>query len=598
MSSCIVEPTVEHASLVALLRMRAACQANQRACAFLVDGEREEIHLTYGELDARARAIAAWLQQRGLAGQRALLLYRPGLDYIAAFFGCLYAGVVAVPAYPPDLARMDRTLPRLRAIVEDAQPAVAMTTAPFAALAAMLFAKDPRCQALQWLATDSLADGLASEWQEPVVSSATLAFLQYTSGSTSAPKGVMVTHGNLLHNSSLIYQACEHTPDSRAVSWLPPYHDMGLIGTIIHPIHSGFPVILMSPLDFLQRPIRWLQAISHYQATTSGGPNFAYDLCVRKTTPEQRATLDLSSWSVAFNGAEPVRAETLDRFTAAFAPCGFRRQAFFPCYGLAEATLIVSGASRAFPPVVLSMQSAALSQGRALMAEAGEPGRQTLVGCGLMLGNQRVMIVNPDTSAPCGPGEVGEIWISGPSVAKGYWNRPEETEATFHAHLAWTTDGSYLRTGDLGFIAYGELFVTGRRKDLIIVEGCNHYPQDIELTVERCHPALRPGCCAAFSINGTGPERLVVAVEVDRRYQPQPCTDQTAQVRNAERAGPLDSQEVVKVIRQAVALAHDLRVDSVSLLRSGSIPKTSSGKIQRHACRAGFLAGTLDRWEA
>jgi acyl-CoA synthetase (AMP-forming)/AMP-acid ligase II len=268
-----------------------------------------------------------------------------------------------------------------------------------------------------------------------------------------------------------------------------------------------------------------------------------------------------------------------------------------PCYGLAEATLIVSGASKAFPPVVQSVQSAALSHGRALMAEASEPDTQTLVSCGLTLGNQRVMIVNPDTSAPCGPGEVGEIWVSGPSVANGYWNRPEETAATFQACLAWTSDGRYLRTGDLGFIAYGELFVTGRRKDLIIVEGRNHYPQDIELTVEQCHPALRPGCCAAFAVNGTG-QRLVVTVEVDRRYRPQQPSEQVAQ--NGMRGNTIspESQEIVKLIRQAVVRAHDVRVDSVALLKSGSIPKTSSGKIQRHACYTGFLAETLERWEA
>jgi acyl-CoA synthetase (AMP-forming)/AMP-acid ligase II len=396
----------------------------------------------------------------------------------------------------------------------------------------------------------------------------------------------------------MIERACEHTPDSRVVSWLPPYHDMGLIGTIIHPIHSGIPVVLMSPLDFLQRPLRWLQAITRYQATTSGGPNFAYDLCVRKITPEQCATLDLSSWSVAFNGAEPVRAETLDRFTATFAPCGFRRKAFFPCYGLAEATLIVSGASKAFAPVVQPVQSAALSHGRALMAESREPGTQTLVGCGRILGDQRVMIVNPHTSEACGPGEVGEIWVSGPSVASGYWNRPEETAATFQARPAWARDGGYLRTGDLGFIAYGELFVAGRRKDLIIVEGRNHYPQDIELTVEQCHPALRPGCCAAFAVNGTGPERLVVAVEVDRRYRPQQPAPQATQNNVPSITTSMESQDIVKVIRQAVGQAHDVRVDSVALLKSGSIPKTSSGKIQRHACYTGFLAGTLERWEA
>lgn len=598
MSRDISEPTVDYASLVDLLRTRAVCQPDRIACTFLVDGEHEEISLTYGSLDERARAIAARLQQLELAGQRALLLYPPGLDYIAAFFGCVYAGVVAVPAYPPDLARLDRTLPRLRAIMEDAQPAVALTTSLFVGMAGMLSRQTAQRTALQWLATDTITGSLANEWQDPVASSTTLAFLQYTSGSTSTPKGVMVTHGNLLHNSRLIYQSFGHTSDSCAVIWLPPYHDMGLIGGILQPIYGGFPVILMSPLDFLQRPVRWLQAISRYRATTSGGPNFAYDLCARKVTNEQRATLDLSSWSVAFNGAEPIHAETLDRFVTAFAPCGFRRSAFFPCYGLAEATLIISGASKTALPVIQAVQVNALVQGRAVLADSGEPGAQLMVGCGMVLGQQRVVLVDPETSIPCCPGEVGEIWVSGPSVAAGYWNRPDETEATFGAYLAPIRHGPYLRTGDLGFVAHGELFVAGRRKDLIIIDGRNHYPQDIELTVEHSHPALRPGCCAAFAIDNSGTERVVVAVEVDRRYRPVQQPDQAARANNRDSCLPLNSQEVIKVIRQAVAQSYDVRIDSVALLKSGSIPKTSSGKIQRHACRAGFLAGTLDRWEA
>jgi acyl-CoA synthetase (AMP-forming)/AMP-acid ligase II len=407
----------------------------------------------------------------------------------------------------------------------------------------------------------------------------------------------MITHGNLLHNSRLIYQACKHTADSCVVSWLPPYHDMGLIGTILNPIYGGFPVILMSPLDFLQRPVRWLQAISRYRATTSGGPNFAYDLCARKVTPEQRATLDLSSWSVAFNGAEPIRSDTLDRFVAAFAPCGFRRRSFFPCYGLAEATLIVSGASNTALPVVQAVQADALAHGRAMLADPQDPGAQPMVGCGRILGQQRVVIVDPETSIPCCPGEVGEIWVCGPSVGAGYWNRPDETEATFEAYLAPLRQGPYLRTGDLGFIAHGELFVAGRRKDLIIVDGRNHYPQDIELTVEQSHAALRPGCCAAFAVNGSSSERVVVAVEVDQRFRPAPEAGPVTHDQDGDGRPSLDSQEVIKVIRQAVGQSHDLRVDSVALLKSGSIPKTSSGKIQRRACRAGFLAGTLDRWE-
>jgi acyl-CoA synthetase (AMP-forming)/AMP-acid ligase II len=596
MSRCV--STVGYASLVDLLRARALCQSDRMAGTFLVDGERGEISLTYAGLDERARAIAARLQELELQGQRALLLYPPGLDYIAAFFGCLYAGVIAVPAYPPDLARLDRTLPRLRAIMEDARPAVALTTSLFVGMAGMLSDQTSQSKPLQWLATDTIANSLAYAWQDPAANSATLAFLQYTSGSTSIPKGVMVTHGNLLHNSRQITEACELTPDSCVVSWLPPYHDMGLIGTILNPIYGGFPTILMSPLDFLQRPVRWLQAISRFHATTSGGPNFAYDLCARKVTAEQRATLDLSSWSVAFNGAEPIRAETLDRFASAFAPSGFSRTAFFPCYGLAEATLIVSGASKSTLPVIQAVQADALVHGQAMLAEAGEPGTQLMVGCGMILGQQRVVIVDPETSIPCCPGEVGEIWVSGPSVAAGYWNRPDETESTFGAYLAPIRQGPYLRTGDLGFIAHGELFVAGRRKDLIIVDGCNHYPQDIELTVEQSHPALRPGCCAAFAVSGSGTERVVVAVEVDRRYRPAQQPSQVVHDYDRNSSQTLSCQELIKVIRQAVAQSYDVRVDSVALLKSGSIPKTSSGKIQRHACRAGFLAGTLDQWDA
>ena len=573
------ESAFEPSTLVNLLRWRALNQPDQRVYTFLVDGETEEVHLTYGELDRQARAIAASLQSLGATGERALLLYPPGLEYIAGFFGCLYAGVIAVPAYPPDPARLDRTLPRLQAMVADAQATVALTTAPILSMAEFVFAQAPDLAALQWLTTDTLADGTEDGWQEPALTGDSLAFLQYTSGSTRTPRGVMLSHDNLLYNSSLIRQAMEVTPDAIVVSWLPPYHDMGLIGAILQPLYAGCTCILMSPVSFLQRPFRWLQAISRYRATISGGPNFAYDLCVRKITPEQRATLDLSCWSLAFNGAEPVRSQTLDRFAAAFEPCGFRREAFYPCYGLAEATLIVSGGLRSVPPVIHTVQGAALEQNRVVDASATDEDARALVGCGQNLPGQKIVIVDPETLVQCPPDQVGEIWVAGPSVAQGYWNRPEETEQTFRAYMADTGEGPFLRTGDLGFMRDGELFITGRIKDLIIIRGRNHYPQDIELTVEQSHPALRPGCGAAFSVDVSGEERLVVVQEVYTNR-------------------PWDPDEVVGAIRQAVAETHEVQVYAVVLIEPRSIPKTSSGKIQRRACRAMFLAGTLDVVEA
>jgi acyl-CoA synthetase (AMP-forming)/AMP-acid ligase II len=579
------ESPFDSATLVGLLRWRASHQPDRRAYSFLTDGETTVVALTYAQLDQRARAIAAWLQSQDASGTRVLLLYPPGLDYIAAFFGCLYAGVIAVPAYPP---RLNRSLARIQAIVADAQATSALTTSALLPRIAATFDHTPDLQALRWLATDSFSagsagelaqrdadtsDSLADAWQEPALSGETLAFLQYTSGSTGTPKGVMVSHGNLLGNLEVIRRCYEHTSDSVGVIWLPPYHDMGLIGGILQPLYAGFPVVLMSPTAFLQRPIRWLRAVSRYHATTSGGPNFAYDLCARKITPEQRATLDLSSWDVAFNGAEPIRPETLDRFTAAFAPCGFRRTAFYPCYGLAEATLLVSGGRKADPPVLYTVQRTALEQQRAQPAAADEEDALTLVSNGWTRAGQRLVIANPDSCQACAPGEVGEIWLAGPCIAKGYWNRPEETVETFQAYLT-TGEGPFLRTGDLGFVHAGELYITGRAKDVIVIRGMNHYPQDIELTVEKSHPSLRPGCGAAFAVEVAGAERLVVAQEVAGHHRP-------------------DVAAVAEAVRQAVFEQHELQVYTVVLIEQGSIPKTSSGKIQRHACRADFLAGTL-----
>ncbi|MBD2103372.1 fatty acyl-AMP ligase [Leptolyngbya sp. FACHB-261] len=567
-------------TLVELLADKAQAQPNQLAYIFLQDGETEAGRLTYQELDRQARVIAAKLQSLRLSGSRALLLYPSGLEFIAAFLGCLYAGVVAVPAYPP---RRNQSLSRLQAIMADARAAVALTTTPLLGDIEERFAEDPELSPLSWLATDNLDPGLAGTWQQPDIQADTLAFLQYTSGSTGTPKGVMVSHGNLLHNSALIHQSFADTPESQGVSWLPPYHDMGLIGGVLQPLYVGAPMVLMPAVAFMQKPIRWLQAISRYKATTSGGPNFAYDLCLRKITPEQLATLDLSSWEVAFTGAEPVRAETLTQFAETFAACGFRREAFHPCYGMAETTLIVSGGVRTAPTVFQQVDSAALEQNRVVTTAREGEGTRTIVGCGQNLLDQQILIVDPESRLPRADNQVGEIWVSGASVAQGYWQKPELTQQTFQAYLANTVEGEtgqigpFLRTGDLGFLQDGELFITGRIKDLMIIRGQNHYPQDIELTVEKSHPALRVSSGAAFTVEAKGEERLVVVQEVERSY-----------------LRKLDVNQVVGNIRQAVAANHALQVYAAVLVKTGSIPKTSSGKIQRHACRSGFLNGTLN----
>jgi acyl-CoA synthetase (AMP-forming)/AMP-acid ligase II len=596
MNGGVANPIVESSTLIELLRRRALQQPEHRAYTYLLDGEIEAGHLTYAALDCQARAIGALLQSYGARGERALLLYPTGLEFIAAFFGCLYAGVIAVPLPPPNLAQPQRTLPRLLAITNDAGPSLALTTSSILSKTERLFAQAPELQAMHWLATDKITSNPAHEWQEPTASSATLALLQYTSGSTAVPKGVMVSHGNLLHNSAYLTDALELTPHSVSVTWLPAFHDMGLSNGIIQPLYTGGRCFLMPPQAFLQWPIRWLQAISRYQATVSGGPNFAYELCARRITPEQRLTLDLSSWIAAYNGAEPVRAETLKRFAESFAPCGFRPSYSYPCYGLAEATLIVSGGLLRDDPIFCATSVAALEKNRVAQPLEQQANARTFVGCGRAQHDTNILIVHPESLTRCAPDEVGEIWVSSPSVAQSYWNRPEETERTFRACLADTGEGPFLRTEDLGFVKDGELFVTGRLKDLIIIGGRNLYPHDIELTVEQSHPAIRSGCCAAFSVDVADEERLIVTAEVERRYQPADRDPQDGEAGAFPGARPrLDVEALVRSIRRAVAEAHDVRVYTVVLLRTGRIPKTPSGKVQRRACRASFLDGTLDR---
>ena len=559
------------ATLVDLLRLRATHQSGSTAYQFLPDGEVETAALTYGELDQAARAVSVLLQGLHCQGQPVLLLYPPGLDYIVAFFGCIYAGAIAVPAYPP---RPNRSLERLQVMIKDAGARVALTHGSVLRGLERRFSECPALKTLHWLATDAIDTALANGWGEPQVTADALALLQYTSGSTGTPKGVQVSHGNLIHNSARICEFFGHSETSRGVSWLPPYHDMGLVGSILQALYVGVPIALMPPVAFLQKPLRWLQAISRYGATTSGGPNFAYDLCVQKTTPEQRAALDLSGWQLAFSGAEPVRAETLEQFAAAFAPAGFRREAFYPCYGMAETTLIVTGSDRQAPPNICAVDESALRANQVVRSTSAES--QRVVSCGQAAPDQTLLIVNPETGVPCPDRQVGEIWVAASdSVAQGYWHRPQQTAETFQAYTAKGV-GPFLRTGDLGFLQGGDLFVTGRRKELIIIRGRNYYPKDIETTVESVHAALRPGAGAAFSITVEGQERLVLVQEVERTH-----------LRN------LDADAIVSAVRRAVSEQHELQLYGLQLIKTGSIPKTSSGKIQRFACRAGYLDNQL-----
>jgi amino acid adenylation domain-containing protein len=566
-------PTADLPTLMHILRWRAFHQPHRLAYTFLSDGEMEESSLTYAELDRQARAIGGMLQDLGIAGERVLLLFPPGIDYIVAFFACIYADVVAVPVYPP--SSREHSLRRLQIIATDAQASVILTMNPMLLRMQRMLEYAPELGDLHWIAIDARLENEAERWQEPELTGDTLAFLQYTSGSTSKPKGVMVSHRNLLYNHQMLQRSGNISGDSLFMSWLPLFHDLGLIGNILLALYLGAPCILMPSIAFLQKPLRWLKAISRYGADISGGPNFAYDLCVRKIAPEQRELLDLSHWKAAFVGSEPVRSQTLRQFADYFECCGFRQEAFFPCYGLAEATLFVTGAPRVLErlPVTLNLQPQALVHNQVRTAADGEVG-QILVGCGQTWLDQQVAIVDPQTLTLCPADRIGEIWIAGPGVSGGYWQRLQETADVFQAFLADTHSGPFLRTGDLGFMRDTELFVTGRLKDLIIIRGRNYYPQDIELSVEQSHPGLRPGCGAAFSLEVAEQERLVVVQEVQRHVQ--------------------NCAEIFRAVRQAVTEQHEVAVYAIVLIKPGSIRKTSSGKIQRNACRAAFLTGELE----
>ena len=559
-------------SLVDLLRSRARTLGDKHVFSFLHPNGELEASLTYQSLNERAMAIAAELQTLAPPEERALLLFPPGLDFIAAFFGCLYAGIIAVPVAIPSRNRLNS----VEAIFEASRPSLVLSTASHREVAKRTYASHSGLAECPWIAVDRIPADRQHGWRDLKVAGSQVAFLQYTSGSTSLPKGVVLSHDHLLYNSKLIQTAFQTTTQSHAVFWLPLYHDMGLIGGVIQPVYCGGSATLMAPVAFLQRPALWLETISRTRATISGGPDFAFDLCARKISAETRAQLDLSHWDLAFLGAERIRGQTIEHFVSAFAPQGFRREALFPCYGLAEATLMVAGGPRQCAPIILQVKADSLARNQVEIGSGQDATCRTLVGCGKKLSGQRVLIIDPRTRLPVADGQVGEIWVEGPSVASGYYENPQATAVTFRARLVNSNEGPFLRTGDLGFIFQQQLFVTSRLKDLIIIRGQNYYPEDIEQTINSAYDGLRVGYCAAFSIEVKDHDQLVVVQEVEPRRR----------LRDADAA--------IQAIRAAIALRHQLEVHAVVLVKAGMVPKTSSGKTRRAACRDLYLRGELE----
>lgn len=538
-------------SLADMLRVRASVQPDEPAFTFLEDGEREGASWTWNTLDVRARAVAAWLQARVVPSDRAILIYPPGLDFVAAFFGCLYAGVVAVPVQPPQRGRSQRGLERVRAIVNSSSPSAVLTHSALTGRDSIGSAGSGPTVCLGL--SDTFDAALASDWTAPQLESETLAFLQYTSGSTASPKGVMVSHANVLHNLLYGFHAGDTDEHTVSVSWLPVTHDMGLVEGVLQPVFSGSPAYLMSPGAFLQRPLRCLNAISTHRATRSGGPNFAYDLAVSRVAPSDCARLDLSSWQAAYNGDEPVRVDTMTAFASAYRAAGFRASSFRPSYGLAECTLLV--ASDRWD---------------------GERAEGPVVCCGVPAFETSIVVTDPSSGNPLEDGELGEIRVASPSVARGYWRDAEESRRVFTTMPG--SDRRWLRTGDLGYQLDGRLYVTGRLKDLLIVRGTKHFPQDVERTVEGAHPAIRRGAVTAVAVGSSvRGDRVVVIAETDPR-----------KFSLENQAGDL-----IAAIREAVAETHGIQLHAVALVSPGVVPKTTSGKPRRYLCREAWVHGGL-----
>ncbi|MDJ0650824.1 MAG: fatty acyl-AMP ligase [Xenococcaceae cyanobacterium MO_188.B19] len=561
-------------TLVDLLRERAKTQPEKLAYRWLENGKNSNKTLTYSDLEQQAIAIATKLRNLQPKGSRAILIYpyNSGLEFIAGFFGCLYAEMVAVPAHPPQNSSALRDLQQ-RLVNSEAK--IILTTKSLLSKVQKRLSKSI-VESSIWLATDNLELNSQKQSWDVEVKPETLAFLQYTSGSTGIPKGVMITHECLMFNQQILKQAFAGDANSVGVGWLPLYHDMGLIGNILHALYLGIPCVLMSPVDFIQKPIKWLEAISRYGGTISGAPNFAYDLLCKKVTPEQKANLNLSSWELAFSGAEPIRKDTFNQFADYFSDCGFSKDAFYPCYGMAEATLFITGGIKTQPPIIKYLDKSALGKKQAKFVDTASEKTISVVSCGKSWLDQTIVIVDPDSLTTCEPYSIGEIWVSSKGVGKGYWNQSELTAKTFEAVLP-NSSQKFLRTGDLGFIDEGELYITGRLKDVLMLWGLTHYPHHIEETVEKSYEGIAPNSSAAFSITVNGEEKLAIATEVKRSYRKH-----------------INIDDVVETMRWKVFDEHFADIHAIAFLSPGSLPKTSSGKVRRNFCKQQFLAGELN----
>lgn len=561
----------QFSSLVAVLEHRAATQGDERALIFLTDRGAEDSVLTFRQLHDAATAVARRLAAVAKPGDRALLVFPPGLEFVVAFFGCLIARVIAVPMMVP---RRQSSRDSSASIMANCKPVLALTS-PALALRDDLGARFA-AHGLQWLEVD-LTPGVPDAIELPRPQVNDIAFLQYTSGSTSDPKGVVVTHAMLLANMAMAQKALGTGKHSTCVNWLPLYHDMGLILGVVGSMYLGALCVLLAPSGFIQRPLTWLRAISHYRAEITASPNFAYDLCVARLRADQMEGVDLSSWKIILVGAEPIRATTLEKFIETFSPWRLAPLAINPGFGMAEATLIVSMSPVGAGHDTRTLSRAAL-QANAIRNPDDKDDAHVLVGCGYPIPDSRLAIVDPQTLRRLPPDTVGELWIEGPHVARAYWDNPGATTASLQARIEGE-DGVWLRSGDLGFLdSAGQLFITGRMKDLIIIRGMNHYPQDIELTVERAHPALRQNGGAVFSVpDDHGEETLVVVQEVER----------TARNR-------IDPEEITGIIREAVATEHEAFARHIVLIRPQTLPKTTSGKVQRSLTRKLWQEGKLD----
>jgi acyl-CoA synthetase (AMP-forming)/AMP-acid ligase II len=543
-------------------------QGQKTAYVFLPEGDEKKVCLTYSELQKRAKRYARYLVENSCQNRPVILFFQSGLDFIVAFYASLYAGAIGVPV---SLPRNKHSFYQLVQIVRDSTAGVVLTTGTLADLARNGFEDFADISSIRFFTEPDGEGSLTGSL--PQIDSDQVAFLQYTSGSTGVPKGVIITHGNIIANHNAISEACGHKGAIRVGGWLPHYHDMGLVGHIIHPILLGGSYVFMSPLTFIQKPVRWLRLMSRYKIESSAAPNFAYDLCVEKISDDDLMDLDLSHWKVAINGSEPVKLDTLEAFSNKFAVCGFNKNAFFPAYGMAETTLLVSGGSTGGHFKYLSLDKACLLEGKVRIEENAKSTK--VVCCGPVSERFEVKIINPNDSNECLDNHIGEIWLRGKSVAKGYWNNTDSTEDTFHA-TTQDGEGPFLRTGDLGFIYQDELYITGRIKDLILIRGKKYYPQDIEQTLQRASQLVIKNRGAVFSILKEGGERLIAVQEVE------------------ESVGE-EALKLTEKLKEAMIKTHGISLSDVVLIKKNSLPKTTSGKVQRFACKEKFVNGQFQR---